>query len=195
MSYSNTPRKETLRSLADASHMPFWLDDPSRPAPEPELKGDLKTDLLVIGAGFTGLWTALLAKEADPSREVLMLEAGKVAIGASGRNGGFMDASITHGFLNGLSRWPKELPPLIALGLANLDEIESTINRLGIECDYRRTGDIDMATEPYQVQEMKEELEIAAPYRTNFQLLDREQVRAIVKSPIFIADSNDLTAR
>jgi glycine/D-amino acid oxidase-like deaminating enzyme len=187
MAYSNTPRAETLRSLADASHIPFWLDDPSRPVPEPELTGNLKTDLLVIGAGFTGLWTAFLAKEADPSREVVMLEAGEVAIGASGRNGGFMDASLTHGFLNGFSRWPKELPTLIGLGLGNFDEIESTIKHLGIECDYRRTGDIDMATEPYQVQEMKEELEIAGPYRTNFQFLDREQVRTIVKSPIFIA--------
>src|SRR5687768_4106055 len=187
MIYSRTSRKETLTAITDAIHIPFWLDDPARPAPEAELTRTVATDLLVIGAGFTGLWTALLAKEADPSREVLMLEAGEVAVGASGRNGGFMDASITHGFLNGLSRWPKELPTLIALGRANLDEIESTIKRLGIECDYHRTGDIDMATQPYQVEEMKEELEIAAPYQTNFQFLDRYQVQAIVKSPIFIA--------
>src|SRR5919108_645030 len=116
MAYSNTPRKETLRSLADASHMPFWLDDPSHPAPEPELTGDRKTDLFVIGAGFTGLWTALLAKEENPSRDIIMLEADEVATGATGRNGGFMAASLTHGFLNGLSRWPKELPTLLALG-------------------------------------------------------------------------------
>ena len=51
MVYSNTPRKETLRSLADASHTPFWLDDPSRPTPEPELARNTTTDLLIIGAG------------------------------------------------------------------------------------------------------------------------------------------------
>ena len=99
MAYSNTPRKETFRSIADASHVPFWLDDPSRPAPEPELTENNRTDLLVIGAGFTGLWTALLAKEENPSRDIVILEAGEVASGATGRNGGFMDASITHGFL------------------------------------------------------------------------------------------------
>lgn len=187
MAYSNTPRKETLRSIADASHVPFWLDDPARPAPEPELTENSGTDLLVIGAGFTGLWTALLAKEENPARAVLILEADEVAGGATGRNGGFMDASITHGFHNGRSRWPKELPVLLSLGIANLDEIEATIKRLGIECDYRRTGEIDMATEPYQVDEMREELEIAAPFQTNFQFLDREQVQAVVKSPIFIA--------
>jgi len=187
MAYLNIPRKETYESIAEASHVPFWLDDPSRPAPEPELTENSTADLLVIGAGFTGLWTALLAKEENPSRDVLILEAGEVATGATGRNGGFMDASITHGFYNGLSRWPKELGTLLELGIANLDEIESTIKRLGIECDYRRTGDIDMATEPYQVKEMKQELEIAAPYQTNFQFLDRDQVQAVVKSPIFIA--------
>jgi glycine/D-amino acid oxidase-like deaminating enzyme len=187
MVYSNTPRKEAVKSIADASHIPLWLDDPSRPAPEPELIENSTTDLLVIGAGFTGLWTALLAKEENPSRDIVILEADEVATGATGRNGGFMDASITHGFHNGLSRWPQEFPTLLALGIANLDEIESTIERLGIECDYRRTGDIDMATEPYQVHEIQQELEIAAPYQTNFQFLDREQVQAVVKSPIFIA--------
>ena len=187
MIYSNTPRKEALRSVADAIHVPFWLDDPARPAPEPTLTKDISTDLLVIGAGFTGLWTALLAKEENPSREIVLLEAGEVAQGATGRNGGFMDSSITHGFYNGLARWPKELPVLLALGIANLNEIEATIARLGIDCDYRRTGDIDMATQPYQVEELKEELEIAAPYQTNFQFLDRDQVQAVVKSPIFIA--------
>jgi glycine/D-amino acid oxidase-like deaminating enzyme len=187
MIYSNTPRKQALRSITDAIHTPFWLDDAARPAPEPALSTDISMDLLIIGAGFTGLWTALLAKEENPSRDIVILEAGEVAQGATGRNGGFMDASITHGFYNGLSRWPNELPTLLALGIANLNEIEETIVRLAIDCDYRRTGDIDMATQPYQVEEMKEELEIAAHYQTNFQFLDRDQVQAIVKSPIFIA--------
>ena len=187
MIYSNKPRKEALRSIADASHTPFWLDDPGRPAPEPALTKDITTDLLVIGAGFTGFWTALLAKEENPCREVVVLEAGEVAQGATGRNGGFMDASITHGFYNGLSRWPQELAMLLALGITNLNEIEATIARLGIDCDYRRTGDIDVATQPHQVEEMKEELEVAAPYQTNFQFLDRDQVEDIVKSPIFMA--------
>src|SRR5512134_1705546 len=108
MSYSNNIRRESLISIADASHIPFWLDDPTRPAPEPELTRDISTDLLVIGAGFTGLWTALLAKEEHHGREVVILEADEVATGASGRNGGFVDASITHGLQNGLARWPQE---------------------------------------------------------------------------------------
>ena len=50
-------------------------------------------DLVVVGGGYTGLWTALLAKEADPGRDVVVLEAGRVGWAASGRNGGFCAAS------------------------------------------------------------------------------------------------------
>ncbi|HCR71091.1 MAG TPA: FAD-dependent oxidoreductase, partial [Anaerolineae bacterium] len=59
------------------------------------------TDLCIIGGGFTGLWTALLAKQRDPNRDVVLIEANEIAYGASGRNGGFCSASLTHGFLNG----------------------------------------------------------------------------------------------
>ena len=190
MPYSNTIRQETLRSIADVSHIPFWLDNPARPAPEPELTTDVSTDLLVIGAGFTGLWTALLAREENPAREVVILEAGEVATGASGRNGGFMDASITHGLQNGLARWPKEFPTLLALGEKNLDEIEATLQRLGIQCDYIRTGDIAMASEPYQVEELQAEMEISGQYKIRSEFYDRERIQQIVKSPFFIAGLN-----
>jgi len=190
MAYSNIPRKDSLRSIADVKHIPFWLDDPIRPLSGPELTKNISTDLLIIGAGFTGLWTALLAKEEDPSREIVILEAGEVATGATGRNGGFMDASITHGLHNGLARWPKEFPILLAMGLANLDQIESTIQRLGIECDYLRTGDVSMASEPYQVEDLRAEMEISARYHITSEFYDRDRVQQIVKSPFFIAGLN-----
>ena len=186
MIYSNNPRPASIKSLSDVSHIPFWLDDPAKPDPEPKLIQDISTDLLVIGAGFAGLWTALLAKEENPNRDVVLIEAGEVAIGASGRNGGFMDASLTHGFLNGLSRWPKEINTLHALGIKNLDEIEATLTRLGIECDYQRVGEIDIATEPYLLDEFKQFIELAKQHNIPFQYLDRDQLHNIVKSPIFL---------
>lgn len=187
MTYSNNVRPETLKSLTNVIHTPFWLDDPLRPTPQPALTTDKSTDLLVIGGGYSGLWTALLAKEEDPSREVVILEGGEIATGASGRNGGFMDSSLTHGFSNGLSRWPRELPTLLKLGLQNLSEIEETLARYNIHCDYIRTGDIDMATEPHHIEEMRDELVESAHYNANFQFLDRDEVQSVVKSPIFIA--------
>ncbi|NWG07398.1 MAG: FAD-dependent oxidoreductase [Chloroflexi bacterium] len=186
MIYSNTPRPESLKSLSDAIHVPFWLDDPARPTPRPLLTENISTDLLVIGAGFTGLWTALLAKEQNPARDVVLLEAGEVGTGASGRNGGFVDASITHGFLNGLSRWPAEIAILQKMGEDNLNAIEDTIKRLEINCDYCRVGEIDIATEPYLLDEFKELIELAKPYNIQFQLFDRDQLYEIIKSPIFL---------
>jgi len=186
MIYSNHPKPESLKAIADVIHAPFWLDDPAKPNPEPQLTKNVSTDLLIIGAGFAGLWTALLAKEENPNRDIVLIEAGEVAIGASGRNGGFMDASITHGFLNGVSRWPGEFATLHTLGVKNLKEIEDTLKRLGIECDYQRSGEIDLATEPYLLEDFKQVIELAKPYQINFQYLDRDQIQDIVKSPLFI---------
>jgi glycine/D-amino acid oxidase-like deaminating enzyme len=186
MIYSNNPSPASLKAIADVTHTPFWLDDPAKPKPEPQLNKNISTNLLVIGAGFAGLWTALLAKEENPNRDVVLIEAGEVAIGASGRNGGFMDASLTHGFLNGLSRWPKEITTLHTLGLKNLAEIETTLKRLGIECDYQRVGEIDVATEPYLLDNFRQYIELAKPYNIYFEYLDRDQLQSIVKSPIFI---------
>src|SRR5258706_16249582 len=186
MIYSNNPSPASLKSIADVTHIPFWLDDPAKPNPEPQLNKNISTDLLIIGAGFSGLWTALLAKEENPNRDVVLLEAGEVASGASGRNGGFMDASLTHGFLNGLSRWPKEITTLHALGLKNLAETEPTLKRPGLQCDYQRVGEIDIATEPYLLDDFKQYIELAKSDDINFQYLDHDQIQNVIKSPIFI---------
>jgi glycine/D-amino acid oxidase-like deaminating enzyme len=189
MIFSNTPRPETLKSLADVKLTPFWLDDPARPEPAPALTTNIKADLIVIGAGFTGLWTALLARQADPKREVIVLEAGETAIGASGRNGGFVAASLTHSFQNGLNRWPREMSKLVELGHKNLDGIEATIRQFKIDCDYIRSGELNLALEPHEIDELKEEQESSAQYGEKMVIYDQEQVRAIVDSPTYLAGS------
>ena len=78
----------------------------------------MTADLAVIGGGFTGLWTALLARERYPELDVVLLEAKTVGWAASGRNGGFCSASLTHGIGNGLERFPEEMPLLERLGAA-----------------------------------------------------------------------------
>ena len=70
------------RALADARPAVFWLDRPNRPHPSPALASDLNADLVVVGGGFTGLWTALCAVEADPGRAIVVLEAETTAAGA-----------------------------------------------------------------------------------------------------------------
>jgi glycine/D-amino acid oxidase-like deaminating enzyme len=187
MIFSNTPRPESLKSLADVKLVPFWLDDSTRPEPVAPLTTNTKADLVIIGAGFTGLWTALLAKQADPSREVVILEAGETAIGASGRNGGFMASSLTHSFQNGMNRWHKEMHKLVKLGHKNLDEIEETIKKFNIDCDFIRSGEINVATEAYQIEGLLEEAEESAQYGEKIEFLDQEQIQAKVNSPTYLA--------
>lgn len=188
--------RAALRSLADARPTPFWLDDPDhRPAPRPALVGHESCDLLVVGGGYSGLWTALLAKERDPARDVVLLEGEEVGWAASGRNGGFCAASLTHGFGNGLARWPQELTTLERLGQANLDAIEEAVTRYGIDCDFERTGEINVATAPHQVAELEEWAAQARALGLGDQLtlLDRDAVRAEADSPTFLAGLWDRT--
>ena len=97
-----------------------WRDDPSRPdqllaarAGPPSgaaARGDDGTaDVAIVGAGFTGLWTAIALTDTDPTLRVAVLEAETVGFGASGRNGGFCEASLTHGLANGIRHFPDEL--------------------------------------------------------------------------------------
>jgi len=186
MIYSYTPGSKAMQAIADVSHVPYWLDDPAAPTPQPPLTQSISTDLLIVGAGFAGLWTALLAKEENPNRDVVIVEAGTAAIGASGRNGGFMDASLTHSFLNGHSRWPHQIAHLHALGVRNLQAIEATLKRLNIECDFQLVGEIDIATEEYLLDEIQGFVELAKPYGVPFEFFDRAQLQARVKSPLFL---------
>ncbi len=184
---------EQAPSLADAAPRPYWLDDPDRPAPLAPLLEDVEADLVVVGGGYTGLWTALRALERDPGRSVVVLEAGACGQEASGRNGGFVSASLTHGFGNGLERWPEELAELDRLGADNLAAIGSTIERLGLDCGFERTGELTAAVEPHQVAELAELAGAMEEHGHGVELLDSTATRAIVDSPTFAGGLLDRT--
>jgi glycine/D-amino acid oxidase-like deaminating enzyme len=175
------------RSLADAAPQSFWLDDPKAPAPEPAaaLVGATTADLAVVGGGYSGLWTALLAKERDPQRDVVLLEAGTAGWAASGRNGGFCSASLTHGYANGARRFPQEIDRLEQLGRDNLAAIGDTIARYGFDAGWERTGELDVAVEPWQVEDLRAALPDSG--HPGLHWLDTEEVRAEVASPTYLA--------
>jgi glycine/D-amino acid oxidase-like deaminating enzyme len=188
---ASAPDPALLASVADASTVPFWLDDLPPVDPSAPLVGTCDADLVVVGGGYSGLWTALLAKEANPSREVVLLEARTIGWAASGRNGGFCAASLTHGFRNGLERFPDELDLLERLGRENLDEIEATLLRYGVDAEFERTGDLSVAVEDWQVDGLRHEPEVAASHGLQLEFLDREQVQAEVASPLYLAGLAD----
>ncbi len=172
-------------ALVDVRHLPYWLDGPA-PDSCPALAGRTTADLAVVGGGYTGLWTALLAKEADPGRDVVLLEARNVASEASGRNGGFCSASLTHGLRNGLDRFPAEMATLERLGRVNLDGIEAAVAAYEIDCSFERTGELTVATAPWQADELREVPALSAQVGGSAQWLDADAVRAKVDSPTYL---------
>ena len=172
------------RALAGAQLTPFWLDD----LPDTDIYPLLPTtparrfDLVIVGAGYTGLWSALRAVQRNPGITVAVIEAHTVGWAASGRNGGFVEASLTHGTDNGQRRWPTQIGRLEHLGKANLDDIEQTVKTLGVDCDFERNGSITVATEPHQVRDIT-----TKPPRTGSRYLDRDATRAQVNSPTYLA--------
>ncbi len=178
------------RALAGARGVPLWLDTEHRPERRGEQDGDLWVDLAVVGGGFTGLWAALRAAEQYPAWSVVLLEAADLGWAASGRNGGFCSASLTHGLGNGLARWPGELATLHRLGLDNLDAIEETVAEHGIDCAFTRAGEITVAVADWQLEDLREHHDAAAALggeiAEDLELLDAEQVRGAVDSPTYL---------
>ena len=181
------PASVVRRSLADTRQSVFWLDDlPEQPS-RPMLRGDREADLVIVGGGYTGLWTALLARRRDPEARIAVVEARTVGWAASGRNGGFCEASLTHGRDNGLSRWPDEIDQLDRLGMANLDAMGADIGEWGIDAEWERVGALAVATEPHQLEWLDDWAEDAATRGEEGVLrLDRAQVQGAVASPVYL---------
>jgi glycine/D-amino acid oxidase-like deaminating enzyme len=167
---------DLARLVLAAEPAPYWLAG-APPARAP-LHGPVDCDLAVIGGGFSGLWTAIIAKELYNERTVVLLEGNRVGWAASGRNGGFCEASLTHGEANGQLRFPAESDVLQRLGAENLDAIEAFVRKHGIGCDFERTGQLSVATEEYQVEDL-----LSGPGK----FLDADAVRAEVNSPTYLA--------
>ena len=181
------PSAEHRASYADAAPVPFWLDNPGAPAPAPQLEGEERCDLAIVGGGLSGLWAAVLAKERSPEREVVLLEGERIAHAACGRNGGFFNSSLTHGVGNGLARFPDEMPALERLGLENFDAARRSIAELGIECGFEATGDVTVALEPHEEPWIAEEAAELRRLGHEADHLDGERMRAEVASPLYRA--------
>jgi glycine/D-amino acid oxidase-like deaminating enzyme len=173
-------------ALRDVVHTPYWLDRPEAPDPAPPLSGATTCDLAVVGGGFVGLWTALLAKQQDPELDVLVLEGARAGWAASGRNGGFAMATLTHGPHNGRRHFAGELAELDRLGRANLDAVEQAVVDHGISCDWERTGEMEVAVEPWQIEDCREAAEGLRSSGYDAVFLDGETLRDEIKSPIYL---------
>lgn len=137
----------------------FWYRSPGVPTPGEPLGGDLQADVAVIGAGYTGLWTAYYLKKADPSLRIVVLEKEFAGFGASGRNGGWLTGALaglperyakTHG-RDGARRLQRAM-------FEAIDEVIRIAREEGIDADIVKGGLLTVARGPAQDLRLREEL-------------------------------------
>jgi glycine/D-amino acid oxidase-like deaminating enzyme len=154
--------------VTDARRISFWLDDLVAKglddlAPRPALPGDIRADVCVVGAGFTGLWTAVSVLEREPAARVVVLEQEVAGFGASGRNGGWASALLPVGPAELARRHGAEAAA--AMSRAMLDtvgEVGRAAAALGIDCDFARRGTYALIRSPLAAQAAEAERREAA---------------------------------
>ena len=165
----------------------YWLAHLPRHEVRP-LQSPAETDVVVIGAGLTGLWTALFLKELDPAREVAVVEQGIAAWGASGRNAGMLAETLDHTHGLAIQHFGEaEAARLAALGEANVRELTDFLRDRDLRCDYEPTGRFMASFTEAHLVEARRNLEIARSLGIDsHRLLSREEMQAEVHSPRYL---------
>lgn len=180
-------QQQAKAALADVAMVPFWLDRPDAPERQPALGAARRADLLVVGGGFTGLWGAILEKQARPESAVVLIEKDAVATGASGRPGGVVSTSVMHGLSNAARIFPRDIAELERLGKDNMHGMMQTIEHYGIDCHAEWGGELTVAVDPAHVPALHEEHALHVKYGHNAVFLDEEAVRGEIASPRYRA--------
>lgn len=177
-----------LRSPVDTTEHTgsYYAASANEPGDYPRLEQDLETDVVVVGAGFTGVNTAL--ELAERGREVVLLEANRIGWGASGRNGGQIIGGIGHD----PERFQRHIGSdgvrrIYQLGIEARDIIRERVERYGINCDLK-WGYCDVALKPRHMKQFAawrdHEASIGNPHE--YRLLDREELREVVNSDVYL---------
>jgi glycine/D-amino acid oxidase-like deaminating enzyme len=162
----------------------FWLDQlgsrPSRPA----LAGDREADVCIVGGGFTGLWTAYELKRAEPSLDVVVVEARQVGFGASGRNGGWVLGKLSGTVEAWRARGGPDAPRAMVRAIQQtVEEVGAVVALENIACDWRHGGTVTVAQSETQLDRLRAQ---AAAERRElgedlaWQVLDAEEMHGRV---------------
>ena len=146
----------------DYRSLSFWWDslpdDLAGPA-RPPLEGSTTADVVVVGAGYTGLWTAYYLALADPTLRVVVLDAETAGFGASGRNGGWASALFPTSLdkVAASSSRPAAVSLLEAM-FDTVDEVGRVAEAEGIDCHFRKGGTVVLARTPVQLERARAEI-------------------------------------
>lgn len=146
--------------MNEYSNTSFWwssLSDELATSKRSALHGDLNVDVAIIGAGYTGLWTAYYLQKRNPELSIAVLEAEVAGFGASGRNGGWCSAYFPTE-IDKLSRMfgPDQARAMQDAMHDTVTEVENVVASEGIDCDWQRGGTLMFARTPLQWQRAQE---------------------------------------
>lgn len=173
------------RSDPTVIHQPYWWEtEPVKPGPP--LQGDLRCDVCIVGAGFTGLWTAHQLKRAEPTLNIHILEAEHAGAGASGHADGFITPTIGHSLSAlvhqfGVER-AKVAYAVVARSIVELGRFCRTHN---VDAELEPNGYYQVAATPNQLRWLQRDIDLVdrlgAPGSLN--LLDRAAAQERIGSP------------
>ncbi|GGM34306.1 NAD(P)/FAD-dependent oxidoreductase [Dactylosporangium sucinum] len=152
--------------------MSFWMSVLPEAGPRAALAGSAEADVAIVGAGYTGLWTAYYLARADPSLRVVVLEAETAGFGASGRNGGWCSALFPKSVAALARAYGRDAA--LALNAAmesTVDEVGRVAAEEGIDCDYAKGGTVVLARNAVQLERARHEAEEAAGFGIHLDLL------------------------
>ena len=157
------------------------------PQPAEALAGAVDADVAIVGAGFTGLWTALFLKELEPSASVVVLEKSVAGYGASGRNAGIVGETVDHSHDLAIAHFGlDEAKELARIGRDNLDEMERFLRERRIEAGFERPGQLLVALTPAHLDAL--EASLAAAERvgaSGWRILSESETQAEIASPLY----------
>ncbi|GAA2828751.1 FAD-binding oxidoreductase [Kitasatospora paracochleata] len=149
----------TSGPAATNGRVSFWYAGAPLPERRPPLPGDLQVDVAIVGAGYTGLWTAYYLKQAQPDLRIAVLEKEFAGFGASGRNGGWLTAALPGQF----RRFAAARGEAVAVAMQRamidtVDEVARVAAAERIDCDLRKDGELSVATNPVQQRRLLDRL-------------------------------------
>jgi glycine/D-amino acid oxidase-like deaminating enzyme len=176
-----------IEALKDAKACPVWHAPAIMPEVLPALNRNETCELLIVGGGFTGLWAAVQVKERCPETDIILIEQTFVGDGASGRNGGMLNASLAHGESNAEHRFKGESERLDELSAQNIKELLETLERYGIDAHYEKTGSMEVALDPRSAEAMESEYKEEKASGEDVVWYDQDAVREQVNSPLYLS--------
>lgn len=157
-----------------------WWEQVGAPKPRPELPGDLSADVAIVGAGYTGLWTAYYLKRAKPELRVVVIEQRHVGYGASGRNGGWLTNAVTGGREQYIKSHGREAAERFQVAMnETVDEVIRVTQAEGIDADVKKGGEFNVAYTPAQEKRIRAFAAAEQSWRsTDLELLEADAATA-----------------